>query len=282
MFFGATAFAEAPFSAEGIINQTVEVTGVQADTAISSVSVQAEASVTLDTNLLTITLGDEQVTANADISLDTNLLTTASGNVSFYLDETIYLSTNLIQTAVDSVTIEAGGNIFIAAGAEAELLTTVNNVEIEIKFDEYVTGQQLNSTVNSVDAQAISLIDVTGVLLSTTVTSVTVTAGANVEVSTNLLTVSLGDEQTTANANVDVTTNLLQSTTDSVSVRIDNEVFLTALTPLNTTTGTVVISIGVELVGIQMTSNVGKVFIDAWAVVNINATNTWTVVDIAA
>ena len=282
MFFGATAFAEAPFSSEGIINQSVEVTGVQADTAISSVSVQAEATITLDTNLLTITLGDEQVEANANISLDTNLLTTVSGDVSFYLDETIYLSTNLIQTAVDSVTIEAGGNIFIAAGAEVELLTTLNNVEIEIKFDELVSGVQLNSTVNSVEVDAISLINVTGLSLNTTITSVSVLAGADVEVSTNLLTVSLGDEQVTGDAIVNTSTNLLQSTTDSVSVQIDQEVYLTALTPLNTTTGTVVISIGVELVGIQMTSNVGRVFIDAWAVVNINATNTWTVVDIAA
>jgi len=31
-----------------------------------------------------------------------------------------------------------------------------------------------------------------------------------------------------------------------------------------------------------MTARTGKAFIYAWAVVNINATNTWTVVDIAA
>jgi hypothetical protein len=44
MFFGATAFAEAPFSSEGIINQSVELTGVQAATNVDSVSIIAGGS----------------------------------------------------------------------------------------------------------------------------------------------------------------------------------------------------------------------------------------------
>ena len=144
MFFGATSFAEAPFSSEGIINQSVEVTGVQANTAISSVSVQADAIVDVTTNLLTITLGNAAAEANADVNVTTNLLTTAQGNVSFFLDETIYLSTNLIQSNVASVSIEAGGNAFVAAGAEIELESTVNTVVIDILSEQYVIGQQLS------------------------------------------------------------------------------------------------------------------------------------------
>ena len=39
MFFGATAFAEAPFSSEGIINQSIEVTGLQLQTNVSTVAI---------------------------------------------------------------------------------------------------------------------------------------------------------------------------------------------------------------------------------------------------
>jgi hypothetical protein len=282
MFFGATAFAEAPFSAEGIINQSVEVTGVQAATNVDSVSIEAGGNASISTGAeveLISTVNTVEITANADVDVSTNLLTATLGNADVNYDVAIDVSTNLLQSTIDSISIVIGSDVELSTNL---LQSTTNSVEIEIKFDELVTGVQLNSTVNSVEVDAISLIDVTGVSLNTTITSVSVLAGADVEVSTNLLTVSLGDEQTTADAIVNTSTNLLQSTTDSVSVQIDNEVFLTALTPLNTTTGTVVISIGVELVGLQMTSNVGKVFIDAWAVVNINATNTWTVVDIAA
>jgi len=282
MFFGATAFAEAPFSAEGIINQSVEVTGVQAATNVDSVSIEAGGNASISTGAevdLESTVNTVQITADVNVNASTNILTISQGNADVYYDVAIDVSTNLLQSTIDSINIVIGSDVELSTNL---LQSTTNSVEIEIKFDELVTGVQLNSTVNSVEVDAISLIDVTGVSLNTTITSVSVLAGADVQVSTNLLTVSLGDEQTTADAIVNTSTNLLQSTTDSVSVQIDNEVFLTALTPLNTTTGTVVISIGVELVGLQMTSNVGRVFIDAWAVVNINATNTWTVVDIAA
>jgi len=282
MFFGATAFAEAPFSAEGIINAAVEVTGVQATTTVASVTVQAEANVTLNTNLLTIVLGDEAITADANINLSTNLLTSAVGDVSNYLDVTINATTNLLQTAVDNVTIQAGGNIYIAAGAESELLSTVNNISVEIKFDQDVIGQQLYSTVATVTVDANTLINATGVSLNTTVTSVSVISGVDVNVSGNVLYALLGDEQVTASASVSLSTNLLQSSVDTLSIQIDQQVYLTGLTSLTTNVGSVGIGIGVELVGIPMTAAVGRVIIEAWAVVNTNVTNNWSVVDIAA
>jgi hypothetical protein len=51
---------------------------------------------------------------------------------------------------------------------------------------------------------------------------------------------------------------------------------------LHTTTGTLVISIGVPVTGVSMTASVNAPLIISWAVVNINTSNTWTVVDIAA
>jgi hypothetical protein len=38
----------------------------------------------------------------------------------------------------------------------------------------------------------------------------------------------------------------------------------------------------VSVTGVNMTTSTGRVFIAAWAVVDIGVTNTWSVVDIAA
>jgi hypothetical protein len=85
MFFGATAFAEAPFSSEGIINQTVELTGVQAATNVDSVSIIAGASATIATGAevdLESTVNTVEITADADVDVSTNLLTVTLGNES--------------------------------------------------------------------------------------------------------------------------------------------------------------------------------------------------------
>jgi hypothetical protein len=51
-----------------------------------------------------------------------------------------------------------------------------------------------------------------------------------------------------------------------------------------TTTGTVSFTIdgSVTLTGVTMTASTGRLFVSAWAVIDINSTATWTVVDIAA
>jgi hypothetical protein len=53
MFFGAVAFAEAPFSSEGIINQSVEVTGLQLQANVSTVAISLGIDVNVTTNLIT-------------------------------------------------------------------------------------------------------------------------------------------------------------------------------------------------------------------------------------
>ena len=83
------------------------------------------------------------------------------------------------------------------------------------------------------------------------------------------------------NAIVNLSTNLLESSVDTVVVQIDNEVFVTG-SQITTNTGTVVIGIGVQLTGVSMTASTGNPIIFGWAVVDINVTNTWSVVDIAA
>jgi hypothetical protein len=99
-------------------------------------------------------------------------------------------------------------------------------------------------------------------LLTLTLTSIAqVTADANITANTNLLTVGLGNEDAVPNTIVSISTNLL-----SVSVGAASGEVLSTVSPI----------------GVSATASTGRVFIAAWAVVDIGVTNTWSVVDIAA
>ena len=99
-------------------------------------------------------------------------------------------------------------------------------------------------------------------LLTLTLTSIAqVTGDSNLTLNTNLLTVGLGDEDAVPNTLVSVSTNLLNVSVGAAS----GEVLST-----------------VSVTGVNMTASTGRLFISAWAVVNIGVTNTWSVVDIAA
>ena len=160
MFFGATAFAEAPFSSEGIINQSIEVTGLQLQTNVSTVAIALGIDVNVTTNLLQTEVTSVVITADANINLTTNLLQTALGNENIATDQNISVTTNLLQFTIDSVSIEAGGNVSLAAGAEQELQTAVNSVTIDIPVTVILVGSQLNTFLNSVDAQAVTIASV--------------------------------------------------------------------------------------------------------------------------
>jgi hypothetical protein len=79
---------------------------------------------------------------------------------------------------------------------------------------------------------------------------------------------------------VSLTGNNLASATGSVITRADANVVLTRVT-LTAVTGYVSIAIGanVSVTGNQLTASTGKLFTVAWAVVDINTTNTWTTVN---
>jgi hypothetical protein len=99
-------------------------------------------------------------------------------------------------------------------------------------------------------------------LLTLTLTSIAqVTGDANLTLNTNLLTTSLGNEDAVPNTFVSVSTNLLNVSVGAAS----GEVLST-----------------VSVTGVNMTASTGRLFIAAWAVVDIGVTNTWSVVDIAA
>ena len=281
MFFGATAFAEAPFSAEGIINQSVEVTGVQAATNVDSVSILAGGSASIVTGAevdLESTVNTVQITADANVNASTNLLITALGNASIEAEGVVNLSTNLLVLTTDSVSISIGPNVSVSTNL---LQTAINSVGVDIAFTIDVVGQQLNSTVNSVEVQPVSIVNLSTNLLQSTVNSVTANANADVNINTNLLTVTLGDEVVTGNAIINLSTNLLQSAVGNAQSSVSKDVPVTGVSA-TTTTGTLVISIGVQVTGVSMVASVKAPTVFAWAVVNINTTNTWNVVDIAA
>ena len=99
-------------------------------------------------------------------------------------------------------------------------------------------------------------------LLTLTLTSINqVTADANITANTNLLTVGLGNEDAVPNTIVLVSTNLL-----NVSVGTASGEFTSTVSPT----------------GVSATASTGRLYIAAWAVVDIGVTNTWSVVDIAA
>jgi len=57
----------------------VDVIGIQLNTTVASLSIIADANLTLNTNLLTTSLGDEDATPNTQVILSTNLLNITTG-----------------------------------------------------------------------------------------------------------------------------------------------------------------------------------------------------------
>lgn len=105
-------------------------------------------------------------------------------------------------------------------------------------------------------------VDVTGNALVLTLTSIAqVTGDANVTPNTNLATVSLGDEDAIPNTFANLSTNLMTLSLGIASGQVLTTAAVTSVTA---------------------TAQVGRVFVSAWAVIDIGVTNNWSVVDIAA
>ena len=210
-----------------------QITGSSAD--LGEETIEGTGSLTLSTNLLNTTVANITLTADANVNVNTNILNTTTGSI-------------LQQSSID-VFVTAPGNLpwgsaswgygswgniggmFISQGAEEE---AVPSVEVFVSTN----------------------------LLTLTLTSIAqVTGDANLTLNTNLLTVGLGDEDAVPNTLVSVSTNLL-----NVSMGFASGEVLSTVSPI----------------GVSATASTGRLFIAAWAVVDIGVTNTWSVVDIAA
>ena len=214
-----------------------QIVGIQSELGDESIFNEQNAIASLSTNLLTFSVTTITITADANLSLNTNLLNTTVG----FASENVNANTIVEVSAPGNLPWGAAswgygswgniGGMFISQGAEEEVIPSI---------DVFVSTNLLTLTLTSINQ---------------------VTADANITANTNLLTTSLGNEDAVPNTIVSVSTNLLNVSVGAAS----GEVLST-----------------VSVTGVNMTTSTGRLFIAAWAVVDIGVTNTWSVVDIAA
>ena len=190
----------------------VDLTGVQSNTSIGTFTVTGDANLSLNTNLLNITV------ASILAVVDVNVEVTSPGQLPWGATSWGYGSWGNI----GGMDVEQGGEEVVVPSIEVDVI-----------------GNQLNTTIGTYS----------------------ITADANLTLNTNLLTVSLGNEDATPNTIVTLSTNLL-----NVAVGIASGQAL----------------VDVAVTGVNMTTSTGRLYVTAWAVVDIGVTNTWAVVDIAA
>jgi hypothetical protein len=234
-----------------------EPTGVSITSTVNNVF----AGELIITNVTGVTInstsGILDISADANVTPNTNLLNITIGDESITGDANLTLSTNLLNAAV--------GNVNNVIDVVVEV-TTPGSPSV---WGEYTWGQQAWGRIVGLEvdqgAEEVVVpsieVDVIGVQLNTTVASLSIVADANVTPNTNLLTTSLGDEEGLPNTIVTLSTNLL-----NVAVGIASGQAL----------------VDVAVTGVNMTTSTGRLYVTAWAVVDIGVTNTWAVVDIAA
>jgi len=200
---------------EEIIQGTgsLNLTGVQSNTSTGTLSLIGDANLTVVTNIINLTV------ASVSTKLDVDIEVTSPGNLPWGVTNWNYGTWGNI------------GGMDIEQGGEEE---SVPGVEV------FVSTNLLTLTLTSINQ---------------------VTGDANLTLNTNLLTTSLGNEDAVPNTIVSLSTNLLNISVGAVSGEV-----LSTVSPT----------------GVGMTTSTGRVFIAAWAVVDIGVNNNWSVIDIAA
>ena len=220
-----------------------------------------DASVNVTTPGIQSELGEESIfnEQNAIVDLSTNLLTLTITSLTITGDANLSLNTNLLNIEEGFAQENVNANTIVEVSAPGNLpwgatywgsgsWGNIGGMEVSQGAEEEVTP--------SID------VFVSTNLLTLTLTSINqVTADANITANTNLLTTSLGNEDAVPNTIVSVSTNLL-----NVSVGAASGEVLSTVSPT----------------GVSATASTGRLYIAAWAVVDIGVTNTWSVVDIAA
>jgi hypothetical protein len=234
-----------------------EVTGVQLNLTLNSVFAGETILVEVTTNIIQFSIGDETIEGTGSINLTGVQSNTTIGTLSLTADANLTLNTNLLNTIVGTidhkidvdVEVNAPGNLPWGATSWGNgSWGNIGGMEVsQGAEEESVPGVDVFVSTN---------------LLTLTLTSIAqVTGDANITANTNLLTTSLGDEEGVPNTIVSVSTNLI-----NVSVGAASGEVLSTVSPT----------------GVSATASTGRLFIAAWAVVDIGVTNNWSVVDIAA
>ena len=206
-------------------------------------------------------LGEETITAEENISLilSTNLLTLSITSITITADASLSLNTNLLNTTVGFTSENVNANTIVEVSAPGNLpwgATSWGNGSWG-----NIGGMEVSQGAEEEGVPSIEVFVSTNLLTLTLTSIAQITADANITANTNLLTTSLGNEDAVPNTQVTLSTNLL-----NVSVGAASGEVLSTVSPT----------------GVSATASTGRVFIAAWAVVDIGVTNAWSVVDIAA
>ena len=165
-----------------------------------------------------------------------------------------------LNTVIGPYSIQADGTAVILSGAGDELETSTGTVSFSISGSTQTTGSSASISIGTVDV--VSAVNPTGVQANTTVNNVQqVTGTAVIQLTGVSSAVNLGEETVVIDNTPTITGNQISTTLGSVTLKLN--------TPVN-------------LTGIQMSSVIRTPSTLAWSDVDINVTNTWIEVDIAA
>ena len=202
-------------------------------------------------------IGDETIEATAGVVLSGVQSNTTAGTFTITGTAILNLSTNLLNTTTGNT--NATGGVFVQVTSPGDLpwgATAWSNGSWGNIGGMSISQGAEEEVVPSIE------VNVSGNALLVTLTSIAqITGNANVTPNNNLLTTTLGNEDVIPNTIVTLSTNLISITQGSASGQV-----LTIVSPT----------------GVNSTTSTGRLFISAWAVVNIGVTNNWSVVDIAA
>jgi len=204
-----------------------------------------------------IDIGNETIEGTGSLTLSGVQSNTTVNTVLITADANINVNTNILNITAGTILQQSSIDVFLTSPGDLPWgATSWGNGSWGNIGGMFISQGAEEESVPSVE------VFLSTNLLTLTLTSINqVTGDANLTLNTNLLTTSLGNEDAIPNTIVSVSTNLLNITTGFAS----GEVLST-----------------VSLTGVNMTAATGRLFIVAWAVVDIGVTNNWSVVDIAA
>lgn len=200
--------------------------------------------------------GDESIEGTGVIDLIGSEINTTTGTFVVTGDSNLTLNTNLLNVTVNSVLAVLDVEVQVTSPGDLPWGAT------DWGYGSWgnIGGMDISQGGEEVVVPSVE-VDVVGNQLNTTIGIYSIIADANVSLDTNLLTTSLGDEDVTPNTIVDLTgilLNLVQGTASGEVVNI------------------------ISVTGVSAVISTGRLYVSAWAVVDIGVTNAWTVVDIAA
>ena len=204
-----------------------------------------------------IDIGDETVQGTGSLTLSGVQSNTTVNTVLITANANVNVNTNILNITVGNILQQSSIDVFLTSPGDLPWgATSWGNGSWGNIGGMFISQGAEEEAVPSVE------VFVSTNLLTLTLTSIAqVTGNANITANTNLLTTSLGNEDAVPNTIVSVSTNLLNVSVGSASGEV-----LSTVSPT----------------GVNMTASTGRLFIAAWAVVDIGVTNTWSVVDIAA